>query len=328
MSDQDSKANLWISRLRRFFSNISWISLIVGAAIGILIELTVRAVTQPPTSQTWASWELALGVVLGGIVGWVIPEFIQRVRFTWKISHPLRQVLGPFCRDNDPTVIFMSPLYPRDINCFVKNTNGEPGESMEVFPKSMEVFPKPNRPWVIAENDAKALGYVMSILAFSGKSKNVKIVRDDQGMEDTYDNLICIGGFVSNLKTGQINKVFQKLPLRFKWDGDEPVICAQEDGRTWKVDADFDYGILAKVPNEYNESSMVLIIAGVSHTGTAGAAHYLWRNWSDIPITSSQEPFALVIKVWRDDIKMTWLEYVAESPVSAKEDGGSNYKLY
>ncbi len=303
-----SRASIWLrlGRIRGLLSKISWITLLTGVFIGLPLWVFLFFLITGTNPQNLAIWELVLGVILGGIVGWVLPEFIEQQKFHWQMSSPIRKVLGSIVHNPTPTVIFMAPLYPQNSNAFQKCVPMNPGGIMEVFPKPM-------MPWMVVENDSKALGYIMALLSKAGKIEDISLVRDDLGLEMTNVDMICIGSIKSNYKTEQINSSFQQLPITFEWKDRELTICA--DGRTWRNDNIHDYAILAKVPNEYDRSKYILIVAGISHPGTGGAAHYLSTKWNEIVPQMVGDSFALVIKVRKDNIQFNQLEHaVTVSP--------------
>ena len=86
-------------------------------------------------------------------------------------------------------------------------------------------------------------------------------------------------------------------------------LIIRADGHVWRNDNTYDYGILAKFPNEYDRSKNVLIVAGISHPGTGGAAHYLSTKWNEIVPKMVDDSFALVIKVREDNIQFNQLEH-------------------
>jgi hypothetical protein len=287
-----------------FLSSISWASIAVGAVIGLPLWLTMLALTSRLSPEASGVWELAIGVVLGGVTAWVIPEFIDYSRGVWKRSRPLRAVLGPSCVNGEPTVIFLGSLYPSETRSFIKTVPLQPDGRMTVIPMH-------GMPWVLVENDARALAFTMAILANAGKTENLTILRDDFGLEVTDASFVCIGGIKNNLKTKQINDSFQEIPLRYVWEGDKVVIRSQTDGRTWETDEEYDYAVLSKVLNEYDTSKVVFIVGGISHTGTAGAAYYLWTKWPEIVRERGGGFFAYVVKVRRDNFQYARVDYSA-----------------
>lgn len=299
---------LWRKQFTRFISRISWTHILLGALVGFLIGVVFQSWINSEASQIAGAWQFVLGVLLGGIVGWVIPEFIAFLKLAWNTSHPLRRVLHPLNINKDPTNIFVASLFPKDIKGFEKSVPLE-------LVKTMQVIPQHGMPWVLAENDARTLGYVMAILARAGKVENVTVLRDDIGMNITDINMVCIGSIKSNHKTNQINSSFKEVPLIFSWENDQLTICTKDKSQVWRVDDVYDYSILAKVQNEYERSKSVLLLGGISHTGTAGAGFYLWKYWRDIE-PSLNDVFAYVIKVRKDNFQSVEAVYRAEFTTS------------
>jgi hypothetical protein len=305
----------WTTRLRRVrksLATLSWTNLIAGMALGVIgYWLLARGLTGG-SNQSGRTVEFGLGVLLGGIVSWVIPELINAVRARWFEQRPIRELLGPACLNNYATLIYLSSLYPKDSLSFLKVVPGSLGDRMEVTPKT-------SMPWVLVENDARALGYLMSVLATAGKSRNLSVIRDDLGLDQVEVNMICIGSIKSNLMTAAINSSFAKLPLRFAWHNDHLIIT---NGTVdWLSDEEFDYAILVKATNEYSPDLCVWICAGISHFGTASAAYFLFSKWRELHASFGESNFGLVLKGRKSNFK--FVEIVSEARTEAKVASGN-----
>jgi hypothetical protein len=62
--------------------------------------------------------------------------------------------------------------------------------------------------------------------------------------------------------------------LRDTIRGGQPLLASRELPQPVS-DGDFDYGLLASLPNPYNQSRRLVILAGIHGTGTVGAAQFL-----------------------------------------------------
>lgn len=277
-----------LKRFIVFFSRVPWKATIVGVTLGMPCGVALAAHKKTPFA-----WQISAGVLLGGVVGWIIPEFINNLRAQWKTAKPLNRLLDPLQDNTVPTTVTMASLYPTGTKAFGKVVPLE-------FHKRTTVEPHHGLPWVVAEGDALALGYVMSILAKAGRTSNTTITRDDAQIEMASSNLICIGSSKSNLKTRTINASFHDLPLRFDW-ANERLIIRSRAGDTWETTDSVDFGILMKVPSDYNESRSIMIIGGISYIATAGAAYYLWSHWQQMAVTHNSRNYSFVIEVRRDD---------------------------
>jgi hypothetical protein len=282
------------ARFRYFIFSIPWIAVVSGILIGLPLWWIIQRLLNGPEKET-SVWEFVFGIILGGLFGWVIPEVINLGRTKWMVSHPLRQLLYPFCVNDKSVSVYLASLFPKDAQSFVKSVPFEPTGTFVVTPKY-------SLPWVIAENDALALGYLMSILSQSSKTENIEIKRDDMGINDTDVNMICIGSIKSNHKTNQINSGFKNLPIRFVWDKSDLTIQAMASKKKWSLDGISDFGILMKIKNEYNPSTSILVIAGISSYGTAGSAYFLWKHWRELLACNNDGNFALVVKIPNNNV--------------------------
>ena len=271
---------------------------------GVLAYWILARELKGMTDQANSVVQLGLGVLLGGVVGWVIPEVIGLVRTSWFEQRPIRALLGRACLNQYETLIYMGSLAPKDSRIFFKARLGLLGDHMEVAPN-----PELPWPWVVVENDARALGYLMGILAKAGKVENLAVVRDDVGADQVEVNMICIGSIKNNHVTAAINSSFANLPLRFAWLDDRLLIT---DGKSkWYSDEQFDYGLLVKATNEYAPHLNVWICAGISHFGTASAAHVLFSRWRELYEKYADSNFSLVVKTRVGNFK--YVEIVHES---------------
>lgn len=292
-------------QFRRFLCKVPWVSLIVGATVGVVGALAVGKWFGKSQPHSGGYLELAIGLLLGGIISWVVPEFVNTLRQSWRTARPLRTLLNPFHKDSDAVSIFLAALYPTNSDVFEKSMPME-------LNKTDKVVPHHGIPWVLAESDAQALGYIMALLAQAGRTANVSIMRDDIGINLTGTHVICIGSPKSNYKSRQINNAFKDLPVRFEFENDRQIIVNENSYRRWRADDTFDYGLLSKVPNEQDPGNAVIILAGISYIGTAGVGYYLWRRWPEIESSTAGNYFSMILKIRRDNyqyVEKDW-EYV------------------
>ncbi|MBU4263356.1 MAG: hypothetical protein KKC76_15980 [Proteobacteria bacterium] len=274
-------------QFRRFLFEVPWTHLIVGATLGAIGALGAEKwLIGRIKLDGW--FEIAVGLLLGGLVGWVIPEFVNSARTSWRTAQPLRALLNPFHNDSSPVTFFLAAMYPAASNVFEKSIPLE-------INKTDIVVPHHGIPWVLTESDTQAFGYVMALLAQAGKISNISIVRDDSGINIAETNIIVIGSPKSNFKSRQINNSFKKLPVRFDTINGRQIIIDENRKHQWQSDDAFDYGILAKLPNEQDIEKAVIILAGISYIGTAGVGYFLWKRWRDVEVSTSGKYFAMVI---------------------------------
>lgn len=283
-------------RLLKFFSRVPWLAVIVGVVLGVPVGLALGSYSaETPTGPSFA-WQLSLGILLGGLTGWIIPEVVNEFRSRWKTSMPLREMLGPLHDNTIPTTIFLASLYPTGLKAFEKPVPLE-------IAKKLAVEPHHGMPWVLTEGDGIALGYVMGLLGKAGRTENTTICRDDAGIDIAQCNLICIGSPKSNLVARHINDSFKNLPVRFCQENSRQILCNADSSRIWRADDEYDHAVVLKAISDYDDQRAVLILAGISFTGTAGAAYYLWQHWQGIAESEGNKPFGLVLKVRRDNYR-------------------------
>ena len=102
------------------------------------------------------------------------------------------------------------------------------------------------------------------------------------------NNLIVVGGPVSNLISATINK---HLPIKFS------------DSQPWELVSnkarynDESVGIIAKIPNPLDSSKQILFLAGISALGTKAAVIGLTRHYKEILVRySGQKEFASIVQ--------------------------------
>jgi hypothetical protein len=301
-----------LRRARRALAALSWSNIIAGMALGVIGYWLLARGLNHESDQTASAVQLGLGVLLGGIVGWVIPQLINEVRVRWFEQRPIRALLGPACLNHYQTLIHLGSLYPKDSLSFLKTVPGSLGDRMEVTPKT-------SMPWVVVENDARALGYLMGVLASAGKSENLSVIRDDLGLDQVEVNIVCIGSIKNNHMTAAINSSFVNLPLRFAWRSEHLVIT---DGKIdWSMDDKFDYGILVKAANEYAPDLCVWICAGISHFGTVSAAYLLFSKWRELYATYGESNFGVVVKARKGNFK--YVEIIHQTPTGGNVARGT-----
>lgn len=287
-----------------FIRRAPWRAIIVGLACGIPIGIIVEAYAVANESGPPFAWDLSIGVLLGGIVGWVIPEFVNEMRARWSISKPLRALIQPFASNELRLTLFLAPLFPQDLRQFTKTSAA--GQVL-----TTTVVPQHGMPWVVTEGDALALGYLMALLAKAGRSENILIVRDDSTIDTADCNIVCIGSPKSNNQAHHINGSYKRLPLKFAWDGDINILQTRDESEIWIGDEEHDYGAIIKAENEYYPGTSILILAGLSHVGTVGVAYHLWRNWRTLAAQVAGESFGAVLRVPRAHYQYTELVWTS-----------------
>lgn len=103
-------------------------------------------------------------------------------------------------------------------------------------------------------------------------------------------NLISIGGPGTNIVTAEFNRY---LPIRFDednfWSG-----LVDKAGRRYSSD---NHGLIAKIKNPYDESSNIVVVAGVRSAGTKSAVIALTNYGEEVlKKYKSKEDWALVVQ--------------------------------
>jgi len=264
---------------------VHWISLLSGLTVGVPIWWTVQAFMG--TRKFGAGVELAVGVVLGALAGWAVPEFISYIRHLTTFSKPLNKIFGEFASNTKETIIAMPTLFPKETNAFLKKSPFLPGDTMEIAQRH-------GCPWVYTENDARAMAYCLSLLAAAGKRKNISIIRDDESLNIQSGNFICIGSPKSSLKSKQLFDSYKDLPVCFVPQSESVWLLKSKLSRdVWEANSSFDHGLILKV---HDSSSTTLVLAGISHVGTGAAGWFLWRNWQHLASNFEESNFAIVLR--------------------------------
>ena len=179
----------------------------------------------------------------------------------YKVTHPAFGVELPFGerRLNLSGLAFMDEKIISFFNEFL---------SSSAFEGRIVVgSPEPHGPYKASARDGH---YAVQLAFFLGQFINmpndfvVKLDADVKAEKEEKNNLILIGGPGTNLITADINK---HLPIRFNeqnyWAG---LVDAQ--GRVFNGDSD---GLIAKIPNPYDEKKSIIVLAGLRYIGTKSA---------------------------------------------------------
>ncbi len=127
--------------------------------------------------------------------------------------------------------------------------------------------PEPHGPYKASARDGHYAVQLAFFLGQFSKMPNnfvVKLDADVRAEKEEKNNLILIGGPGTNLITADVNK---HLPIKFNeqnyWAG---LVDAQE--RVFNSDRD---GLIAKIPNPYDEERTIIVLAGLRYIGTKSA---------------------------------------------------------
>ncbi|MCP8323496.1 MAG: helix-turn-helix domain-containing protein [Candidatus Methylarchaceae archaeon HK02M2] len=176
----------------------------------------------------------------------------------YKVSYPAFGVELPFGERslNTPNSVYMDEEIASFFYEFL--TSG-------IFKGSIIVgSPEPHGPYKASSRDGHYAVQLAFFLGQFSKMPNRFIVKLDADViaeKEEKNNLILIGGPGTNLITADINKY---LPIRFNeqnyWAG-----LTDSQGRTYNSDRD---GLIAKIPNPYDEKKSLIVLAGLRYIGT------------------------------------------------------------
>ena len=273
-----------------FVLRLNLLSLLAGLVLGIPCWWALQMILGRVTLQTDKAVELGLGVLLGALAGWLLPAYGRAIREEWRTGRPLRAVVGPFASDHEDVTVFIAAMFPSGQE-FVKL---QPGQEPSLA--TLKVQPTLGTPWVVAEGDVQALGYVVSLCAMAGRRRETRVLRDDEGLSSSLGNLFCIGGPRSNLKTRQLMETCGTF-YRFT-ETNYSTIERVGTSDTWSAKAGvMDYGLLIKIQNPFDERGWIFIAAGLGPRGTQGAAYFLRRHWRVIRDRFGADGFGLLLEV-------------------------------
>ncbi len=176
----------------------------------------------------------------------------------YKVSYPAFGVELPFGERslNTPNSVYMDEEIASFFYEFLTSS---------IFKGSIIVgSPEPHGPYKASSRDGHYAVQLAFFLGQFSKMPNRFIVKLDADViaeKEEKNNLILIGGPGTNLITADINKY---LPIRFNeqnyWAG-----LTDSQGRTYNSDRD---GLIAKIPNPYDEKKSLIVLAGLRYIGT------------------------------------------------------------
>ncbi|MEO9295392.1 MAG: helix-turn-helix domain-containing protein [Nitrososphaera sp.] len=156
--------------------------------------------------------------------------------------------------------------------------------------------PEPHGPYKSSARDGH---YAVHLAFFLGTVTNVTpsefVVKLDVDAKAEKvlagSNLISIGGPGTNIVTAEFNRY---LPIRF----DESNFWSGLVDRTGKRYSSDNHGLIAKIKNPYDESSNIIVVAGVRSAGTKSAVIALTNYGEEVlkKYKSKEEDWALVVQ--------------------------------
>lgn len=154
--------------------------------------------------------------------------------------------------------------------------------------------PEPHGPYKSSARDGH---YAVHLAFFLGTVTNVtpsefvvKLDVDAKAEKVLSNSLIAIGGPGTNIVTAEFNRY---LPIRFDegnfWSG-----LIDRSGKRYSSD---NHGLIAKIKNPYDESSSIVVVAGVRSVGTKSAVIALTNFGEEVlKKYKSKEDWALAVQ--------------------------------
>ena len=192
--------------------------------------------------------------------------------------------------------------HPCGMRCSIVKVMNDDGEAMfmpiiedRVTQRLLVVgAPEPHGPYKSSARDGH---YAVHLAFFLGNVASappsdfvVKLDVDAKAEKVLGKNLISIGGPGTNIVTAEFNR---HLPIRFDegnfWSG-----LVDRSGKRYSSD---NHGLIARIRNPYDESSSIVIVAGVRSAGTKSAVIALTNYGEEVlKKYKNKEDWALVVQ--------------------------------
>ena len=123
----------------------------------------------------------------------------------------------------------------------------------------------------------------------------IKLDVDVKAEKDEKNNLILVGGPGTNLITQEVN---ESLPIRFNMMPSEHgfLLGGLVSEKTRKVYTADSIGIIARIPNPWNNENTVIVLAGNKAVGTKACVLALTKFWNKSLKKFDAEKFAVVLQ--------------------------------
>ena len=132
---------------------------------------------------------------------------------------------------------------------------------------------------------------------FRQKTNPVKVVLDENVMNNWEGTFICCGSSDSNIKTFDIESLNENNLYSFDF-GQNGIRQFNINGHHYSIDQNGDVGILMRLNNPYHVGDKLFICAGIGEWGTSGTTYYLFKNWRKLfKRFGSKTNFVLVLQV-------------------------------
>jgi hypothetical protein len=147
---------------------------------------------------------------------------------------------------------------------------------------------------IVSFAETKSIKYLTTI--FSRRTKKHPILISDDELRESLDISYCSFGGYNNLKTIDVleseKNVFYTIDL-----GQEPCIVSMRTQKQFKIEPHYHYGLIIKTTSTNFPNRTQICVAGLSESGTSGAAWYLSHRWRTILKKVGTNEFGCVVKV-------------------------------
>jgi len=266
-------------------------SIMTGLALGFVFGTCLMYFGK----QNDEYWILFLGALLG-VTFQVLYEVIDDLVKALRRLRPLREILGTISTEN--SWVYISAFRTDLSNSILYRNDHHVSKKTRIFGSE----------YVYGKGDAIALSYLFHIFEQAKIGKSVLTVQDSEHAHDTWGrSAFCIGAH--NPKTREVMTKFKSCEFRFQNNyteithDDFPPKTNSDGIRFYRAvrkkivgdGMETDYGVILKVKDEYHSDKDIIVVAGLSDMGTAGAAYFLYKKFDELPHKDSE--FGILIEV-------------------------------
>jgi DNA-binding transcriptional ArsR family regulator len=203
--------------------------------------------------------------------------FVKHMNFALALSEEWKDIGG-----------LLSPETDKKLEAFLDPFVKEGGLQAKFVVGS----PDPHGPFKARARDSHyAIDLALFMGRHAGAPKESSVKLDvETSFETENSNLILVGGPVTNLLVSSVN---EQLPVRFS-EGKEWAIFSEKTQKKYSQEA---FGIVAKMPNPHFPNRSLLILAGISSSGTKAAVLSLTSQHRSLLTTyTSQTKWGAVVQ--------------------------------
>jgi len=134
--------------------------------------------------------------------------------------------------------------------------------------------------------------------SISGETAKAPLLASDNEVRGYLDiSFISFGGGASNYKSEDILTNDGNVFFVF---GDGTILSRRTNSPAIEIEGGFDYGLIMKIHPIQFPRRVWILCAGLGEWGSSGASWYLAHRWRDIQEFAGDRPFAIIVRVRRD----------------------------